>query len=150
MMERIGRPMAGLLMLVGAGWLVSLAAVWHTARQDGAVSMPGPAAAIIVPDSVILLENQGQTTEQSLRAAAELLEELAHTVPEAAPSRAVLVSDPFHMLRLGGTRSPRRDRRVWLPNAHEPHLRPPPVGVDVPCARIAQGAAHHAAHPFRP
>ena len=62
-----------------------------------------------VPDSAVLLENQGQTTEQSLRGAAALLRQLARTTPPApgvpaseAPSttRAVLVSDPFHMLRL--------------------------------------------------
>ena len=62
-----------------------------------------------VPDSAVLLENQGQTTEQSLRAAAVLLRQLARTTSltpgvrdTEAPSatRAVLVSDPFHMLRL--------------------------------------------------
>lgn len=157
----VRRTVAGLTALVGAGWLVSLAAVWHAARQDGAASMPGPAAAIIVlgaaqydgrpspvlkarldhavalwragvaprvivtggrragdrtteaaasrryvvglgvPDSAVLLESEGQTTEQSLRAAAVLLRQLGRTVPEPLPTRAVLVSDPFHMLRLG-------------------------------------------------
>lgn len=165
----VRRTAAGLVGLVVAGWVASLAAVWHAARQDGAASMPGPAAAIIVlgaaqydgrpspvlkarldhavalwragvaprvivtggrragdrtteaatsrryvedhgvPDSAVLLENEGQTTEQSLRAAAVLLRQLARTTPAAAgvpaseappPTRAVLVSDPFHMLRL--------------------------------------------------
>ncbi len=157
----VRRTAAGLVLLVGAGWLASLAAVWHAARQDAAASMPGPAAAIIVlgaaqydgrpspvlkarldhavalwragvaprvivtggrragdrtteaaasrryvvglgvPDSAVLLESEGQTTEQSLRAAAVLLRQLGRTVPDALPTRAVLVSDPFHMLRLG-------------------------------------------------
>jgi uncharacterized SAM-binding protein YcdF (DUF218 family) len=46
-----------------------------------------------VPDSAILLENRGRTTSQSLRAVAGLL-------GETAPSSVVLVSDPFHSLRL--------------------------------------------------
>ncbi|HEY2849438.1 MAG TPA: YdcF family protein [Gemmatimonadaceae bacterium] len=46
-----------------------------------------------VPDSAILLENDGRTSAQSLRAAVDILhgQEL-HT--------AIVVSDPFHMLRL--------------------------------------------------
>ena len=74
-----------------------------------------------VPDSAILLEGEGRTTSESLRAAAALLHELARQgatppLPEDAPhegngdaspapasdaTRAILVSDPFHMLRLG-------------------------------------------------
>lgn len=64
-----------------------------------------------VPDSAVLLENEGQTTEQSLRAAAALLRQLGRAqatagagtagASEPLPTRAVLVSDPFHMLRLG-------------------------------------------------
>ena len=56
-----------------------------------------------VPDSAILLESEGRTTAQSLRAAAALLAEMARTAGGAAvpaPRSAVLVSDPFHMLRL--------------------------------------------------
>jgi len=46
-----------------------------------------------VPDSAVLLENEGRTSSQSLSAAAELLHAYhAHT--------AIIVSDPFHMLRL--------------------------------------------------
>jgi uncharacterized SAM-binding protein YcdF (DUF218 family) len=46
-----------------------------------------------VPDSAILLETEGRTTSESMRAVAALTESL--------PSRSViLVSDPFHMLRL--------------------------------------------------
>lgn len=46
-----------------------------------------------VPDTAILLENEGRTSSQSLRAASELL--------HARRLRtAVVVSDPFHMLRL--------------------------------------------------
>ena len=46
-----------------------------------------------VPDSAILLENEGRTSSQSLRAASELLH--ARNLKSA-----VIVSDPFHMLRL--------------------------------------------------
>ena len=155
------RTTAGGAGLVATGWLVSLAAVWHAARQDAAATMPGPAAAIIVlgaaqydgrpspvlkarldhavalwragaaprvivtggrragdrtteaaasrryvvdhgvPDSAVFLESEGQSTEQSLRAAAALLRQLVRTAQAPSPTRAVLVSDPFHMLRLG-------------------------------------------------
>jgi uncharacterized SAM-binding protein YcdF (DUF218 family) len=46
-----------------------------------------------VPDSVILLENHGRTTSESLRAVADLLQ-------ARGDSSVILVSDPFHMLRL--------------------------------------------------
>jgi uncharacterized SAM-binding protein YcdF (DUF218 family) len=46
-----------------------------------------------VPDSAILLERAGLSTAESLAAVAELME-------EAGMDTAVLVSDPFHMLRL--------------------------------------------------
>ena len=46
-----------------------------------------------VPDSAIVLENRGRTTSESMRAVAGYME----TRP--AP-RVILVSDPFHMLRL--------------------------------------------------
>lgn len=161
----VRRTAVTLVGLTALAWAGSLAAVWHAARQDGAVSMPGPAAAIIVlgaaqydgrpspvlrarldhavalwragaaprvivtggrragdrtteaaasrryvvdhgvPDSAVFLESEGQSTEQSLRAAAVLLGQLVRTAqgPSQAPlpTRAVLVSDPFHMLRLG-------------------------------------------------
>lgn len=46
-----------------------------------------------VPDSAILLENRGRTTSQSMEAVASIM--------DSRPSRRViLVSDPFHMLRL--------------------------------------------------
>lgn len=46
-----------------------------------------------VPDSAIWIEAQGRTTSESLRRVAEMM--------NARPSREViLVSDPFHMLRL--------------------------------------------------
>ena len=66
-----------------------------------------------VPDSAVLLESEGQSTVASLRAVAALLRELQRTAPAAAgtpgaaagapggPPAAVLVSDAFHMLRLG-------------------------------------------------
>ncbi|HEY0779049.1 MAG TPA: YdcF family protein [Gemmatirosa sp.] len=170
----VRRTAVTLVGLTALAWAGSLAAVWHAARQDGAVSMPGPAAAIIVlgaaqydgrpspvlrarldhavalwragvaprvivtggrragdrtteaaasrryvvdqgiPDSAVLLESEGQTTEQSLRGAAALLRQIGaaqsgRTAAPAdgvspsqppAPLPAVLVSDPFHMLRL--------------------------------------------------
>lgn len=46
-----------------------------------------------VPDSVILVENAGRTTSESMRAVAGILR-------GRQDSSAVLVSDPFHMLRL--------------------------------------------------
>lgn len=55
-----------------------------------------------VPDSVILLESEGRTTDQSLRAASALLREIVRqdSARDVRPT-ALLVSDPFHMLRLG-------------------------------------------------
>ena len=46
-----------------------------------------------VPDSAILLDNEGRSSSQSLRIAADLMR--AHRL-----SSAIAVSDPFHMLRL--------------------------------------------------
>jgi uncharacterized SAM-binding protein YcdF (DUF218 family) len=46
-----------------------------------------------VADSSILLENEGRTTEASVEAVAVIME-------EKKLERAILVSDPFHMLRL--------------------------------------------------
>jgi uncharacterized SAM-binding protein YcdF (DUF218 family) len=46
-----------------------------------------------VPDTAILLENEGRTSAQSLRAAIDLLH-------ARGLRSAVVVSDPFHMLRL--------------------------------------------------
>ena len=48
-----------------------------------------------VPNDVMLLETEGRTTLASLRAAARLLRAGHNGVP-----RVLLVSDPFHMLRL--------------------------------------------------
>lgn len=45
-----------------------------------------------VPDSAILLENDGRTTEQSLKAVARLL-------AARGMERVILVSDPFHLFR---------------------------------------------------
>ena len=46
-----------------------------------------------VPDSIILLENEGRTTAASLGAVANIL-------AARKLNRVILVSDPFHMLRL--------------------------------------------------
>jgi uncharacterized SAM-binding protein YcdF (DUF218 family) len=46
-----------------------------------------------IPDSAILLETTGRTTRESLRSVAVMLQTTDH-------HRVILVSDPFHMLRL--------------------------------------------------
>jgi len=46
-----------------------------------------------IPDSVILLETTGRTTRESLRSVANMLQ-------ARDERRVILVSDPFHMLRL--------------------------------------------------
>ena len=46
-----------------------------------------------VADSAILLENEGRTTEASIEAVADIME-------EKNLEQAIFVSDPFHMLRL--------------------------------------------------
>ena len=75
----------GLLLLtggIGSGDTTSEAEVGRAyARKEG------------VPDSAIVVENAGRTTSESMRAVAEIMRERRAT-------NAVLVSDPFHMLRL--------------------------------------------------
>ena len=77
--------LATLLILTGgtgSGDTTSEAAVGRTyARKHG------------VPDSSILVESQGRTTSESMRAVAGMLE-------VRGLQSALLVSDPFHMLRL--------------------------------------------------
>ena len=52
-----------------------------------------------VPDSALIMEDAGRTTIASMRGAARLL--AAHTHPhDSLPHSVLLVSDPFHMLRL--------------------------------------------------
>ncbi len=79
------RHLAALLILTGgtgAGDTTSEAAVGRNyARKHG------------VPDSAILVENEGRTTSESMRAVAAMLE-------VRGLQSALLVSDPFHMLRL--------------------------------------------------
>jgi len=79
------RHLASLLILTGgtgSGDTTSEAAVGRTyARKHG------------VPDSAILVESQGRTTSESMRAVAGMLE-------VRGLQSALLVSDPFHMLRL--------------------------------------------------
>jgi uncharacterized SAM-binding protein YcdF (DUF218 family) len=79
------RRLASLLILTGgtgAGDTTSEAAVGRTyARKHG------------VPDSAILVENEGRTTSESMRAVAGMME-------VRGLQTALLVSDPFHMLRL--------------------------------------------------
>jgi uncharacterized SAM-binding protein YcdF (DUF218 family) len=79
------RHLASLLILTGgtgAGDTTSEAAVGRTyARKHG------------IPDSAILVENEGRTTSESMRAVAGMLE-------VRGLQTALLVSDPFHMLRL--------------------------------------------------
>lgn len=79
------RHLASLLIFTGgtgAGDTTSEAAVGRSyARRHG------------VPDSAILEENAGRTTSESMRAVAGMLE-------VRGLQTALLVSDPFHMLRL--------------------------------------------------
>jgi uncharacterized SAM-binding protein YcdF (DUF218 family) len=79
------RHLASLLILTGgtgSGDTTSEAAVGRTyAKKHG------------VPDSAILVENEGRTTSESMRAVAGMLE-------VRGLQSALLVSDPFHMLRL--------------------------------------------------
>jgi uncharacterized SAM-binding protein YcdF (DUF218 family) len=79
------RHLASLLILTGgtgSGDVTSEAAVGRNyARKHG------------VPDSAILVENEGRTTSESMRAVAGMLE-------ARGLQTALLVSDPFHMLRL--------------------------------------------------
>jgi uncharacterized SAM-binding protein YcdF (DUF218 family) len=79
------RKLASLLILTGGtgfGDTTSEAAVGRTyVRKHG------------VPDSAILVENEGRTTSESMRAVAGMLE-------VRGLQSALLVSDPFHMLRL--------------------------------------------------
>jgi len=79
------RHLASLLILTGgtgAGDTTSEAAVGRAyARKHG------------VPDTAIVVESQGRTTSESMRAVAGMLE-------VRGLQSALLVSDPFHMLRL--------------------------------------------------
>jgi uncharacterized SAM-binding protein YcdF (DUF218 family) len=50
-----------------------------------------------VPDSALLLEDEGRTTLASMRGAARIL---SRHVDRHGNARVLLVSDPFHMLRL--------------------------------------------------
>jgi uncharacterized SAM-binding protein YcdF (DUF218 family) len=84
-LELWNRHLASLLILTGgtgSGDTTSEAAVGRNyARKHG------------VPDSAILVENEGRTTSESMRAVAGMLE-------VRGLQSALLVSDPFHMLRL--------------------------------------------------
>jgi len=79
------RQLASLLILTGgtgSGDTTSEAAVGRNyARKHG------------VPDTAILIESEGRTTSESMRAVAGMLE-------ARGLQTALLVSDPFHMLRL--------------------------------------------------
>jgi uncharacterized SAM-binding protein YcdF (DUF218 family) len=84
-LELWNRHLASLLILTGgtgSGDTTSEAAVGRTyARKHG------------VPDSAILVETEGRTTSESMRAVEGMLE-------VRGLQSALLVSDPFHMLRL--------------------------------------------------
>lgn len=82
------QQMGKILVLTGGrgyGDTTSEAAVGRTyARKQG------------VPDTVIFLEDKGRTTRESMLGVAEILE-------KRGIRSAILVSDPFHMLRLSIT-----------------------------------------------
>jgi uncharacterized SAM-binding protein YcdF (DUF218 family) len=84
-LELWNRHLASILILTGgtgSGDTTSEAAVGRTyARKHG------------VPDSAILVETEGRTTSESMRAVAGMLE-------VRGLQSALLVSDPVHMLRL--------------------------------------------------
>jgi uncharacterized SAM-binding protein YcdF (DUF218 family) len=83
--ELYGKGLAPLLIVtggIGVGDTTSEGAVSRTyALRHG------------VPDSAILVENEGRTTRESLAAVADMMH-------RRDIDRAILVSDPFHMLRL--------------------------------------------------
>lgn len=75
-----------------------------------------------VPDSALLLENDGRTTSQSIRAVAQLLQARGTT-------RVIIVSDPFHVFRaallarrqgLTAVTSPTRTDDVWQRVVRQP------------------------------
>lgn len=53
-----------------------------------------------VPDTAILMETVGRTTDESLRGVAELMESGRVRSVAGEGREVILVSDPFHMLRL--------------------------------------------------
>ena len=53
-----------------------------------------------VPDSAIVLERRGRTTRESLRGVASIMGGAGWSGRRAARREVILVSDPFHMLRL--------------------------------------------------
>ena len=73
-------------------------------RYDVAIVGAGMAGASLAAEiaaeaSVLILEDAGRTTLASMRGTARLL--AAHTHPDdSLPHSVLLVSDPFHMLRL--------------------------------------------------
>jgi uncharacterized SAM-binding protein YcdF (DUF218 family) len=73
-----------------------------------------------VPDSAILTENEGRTTDQSLERVARLLRARRLT-------RVVLVSDPFHLARAGR-----------LARRHDLVVRTSPTRTDDPWGRLAR------------
>lgn len=53
-----------------------------------------------VPDSAIVLETRGRTTRESLRGVTTIMNGAAWAPDRGATREVILVSDPFHMLRL--------------------------------------------------
>jgi uncharacterized SAM-binding protein YcdF (DUF218 family) len=53
-----------------------------------------------VPDSAIVLEARGRTTRESLRGVATIMSRAQWATDRPADREVILVSDPFHMLRL--------------------------------------------------
>jgi uncharacterized SAM-binding protein YcdF (DUF218 family) len=73
-----------------------------------------------VPDSAILTENEGRTTNQSLERVARLLRARRLT-------HVVLVSDPFHLARAGR-----------LARRHDLEVLTSPTRTDDPWGRLAR------------
>lgn len=73
-----------------------------------------------VPDSAILTENEGRTTDQSL-------ERVARVLRARRLTRVVLVSDPFHLARAGR-----------LARRHDLEVLTSPTSIDDPWGRLGR------------
>jgi len=86
-----------------------------------------------VPDSAIVMETHGLTTSQSVHAVAAIVSALPG-------QRVILVSDPFHMLRLSILSRALGLTPLTSPNADKPDLDARQCAVEVRVRRVAEGA----------